>query len=280
MSCSVHTENTMENTLASFENDIEAKWYISQAGRLLGPISGKEVAHWITAKGLSVGNFIWNCHEKGWKRVYEIPEFQPLLPPEPSKEIQAEAAKRAAEAAKDESTIEAPVATPAGRVWYVFTNKAQYGPFAKTEVELMIESGRVDSNSYLWKKGMLNWEAAGTVREFTVPAGTDSKSDNNEQREAPRKPYEAKILMTDGQEVGWAICRDVSIGGMQVLMDHSPGQVGTVLKLNVSESDNVPAFTCEGTIVRVLEDGRGFSFRFDNLPDDARQAIEQYVSMS
>ena len=91
------------------------------------------------------------------------------------------------------------------------------------------------------------------------------------------QPFETKILLTDGKEVGWALCRDISVGGMQVLMDHSPGPAGTPLKLNVNPQANVPGFSCEGVVVRILEDGRGFSFRFTSLSNEAKSAIEKYI---
>jgi c-di-GMP-binding flagellar brake protein YcgR len=90
----------------------------------------------------------------------------------------------------------------------------------------------------------------------------------------------ARLFLSNDKEVVVAVCRDVSIGGMQVLTDHVPGEVGTVLKLNVSpaqDSKAVKGFVAEGEIVRVLEDGRGFSFRFTRLSEDARKAIGAYV---
>ena len=118
------------------------------------------------------------------------------------------------------------------------------------------------------------------LKELKLTIGGDSseEAEATEKREAPRKPFEARILLTDGQEVGWALCRDISVGGMQMLMDHSPGDIGTSLKLNVSESVDIPSFTCQGQIVRVLEDGRGISFRFTSLPTEAKTAIEEYIS--
>ncbi len=75
------------------------------------------------------------------------------------------------------------------------------------------------------------------------------------------------------------VCRDISVGGMQILCDRVPGEAGTHVKLNVSPTGpGAPEpFTAEGVIVRVLEDGHGFSFRFDNLDDAARKAIERYI---
>jgi hypothetical protein len=104
-----------------------------------------------------------------------------------------------------------------------------------------------------------------------------------EQRKAPRRPLVAKILMADHQALSVAVCRDISVGGMQVLTDQIPGAPGARIKLNVSPAGGksgtklIEPFVAEGVIVRILEDGRGFSFRFDKLPERSREVIEDYI---
>ena len=78
------------------------------------------------------------------------------------------------------------------------------------------------------------------------------------------------------------MARDISIGGMQVLSDFLPSKVGSRLKLNISPPEPTSAafvpFVAEGLVVRILEDRRGFSFRFDELSANARQIIERIVA--
>jgi hypothetical protein len=172
---------------------------------------------------------------------------------------------------------------PEQRIWFLYMNNAQYGPFSASEVHLMAEAGRVNEATYLWKKGMTDWTLAHEVAELGIkkaaqPAAQGrSESRRIEKRHTPRKPFEAKIILTDGREVGWAICRDISIGGMQILMDHVPGDVGATIKINVTSNGDIPPFASDGEIVRILEDGRGFSFRFSNLPEKSKAAIEKYI---
>jgi hypothetical protein len=101
-----------------------------------------------------------------------------------------------------------------------------------------------------------------------------------EQREHPRKPLVARITMANEDSVIVGVCRDISVGGMQVLTDRIPGVSGNRIKINVSPtgSSSFEPFVAEGVIVRILEDGRGFSFRFERINDQARRAIEGYVS--
>jgi hypothetical protein len=107
-----------------------------------------------------------------------------------------------------------------------------------------------------------------------------AKDRRPEQRETPRRPMVARILMSNNESVIVAVCRDISVGGMQVLTDRVPGPVGTKIKLNVSPSGDqgLQPFIAEGMIVRVLEDGLGFSFRFDKIANSAVQSLEEYIA--
>lgn len=111
--------------------------------------------------------------------------------------------------------------------------------------------------------------------ELATKAGIDA----SERRRAPRRPLVARLFLHNDKDVIIAVCRDISVGGMQVLTDRVPGEAGSTIKLNVSPGDpnSVKGFVAEGEIVRVLEDGRGFSFRFTKLTAEAKKAIEKYI---
>lgn len=264
----------MENTLTMFENQVEKKWFVAVEERLLGPVSGKEVALWVVGGEISLVHFAWHEGMSRWQRLLELKDFKSLLPTEPEPALMAQARTKLH---KQADPAGEPPAAP--RVWFLFMNDSQYGPFSANEVQLMADAGRVNAHTYVWKKGMADWVLAPSVTELGLKlSAPQAKGAKSEKRVTPRKPFEAKLLLTNGQEVGWALCRDISIGGMQVLIDRVPGGVGTTLKLNVTAAGDIPAFACDGEIVRVLEDGRGFSFRFTSLPAKAKAAIEKYIS--
>ena len=269
----------MENTFTMFEHQTEKKWFVAMEERLVGPVSGKEIALWVKGGELTLADFAWQEGFSAWKRLSDVKDFQPLLPSEPNPALMAHARTRLQQREEPVSTVPPPPGAEQ-RIWFLYMNNAQYGPFSASEVHMMVEAGRVNENTYLWKKGMTDWVLAAEVGELSLKLNKPTKAvsaRNAEKRQTPRRPFEAKILLTDGQEVGWALCRDISIGGMQLLMDHVPGDVGAQLKLNVTASADIPAFACDGEIVRVMEDGRGFSFRFLSLPAKAKAAIEKYI---
>lgn len=270
----------MENTLLLFEDQVEKKWFVVVSEKLLGPVSGKEIALWFQSGDITLATPIWMEGFTDWKRIHEVKDFAALQPTTPGMDLLAQAKSRLHK--EPESPLKTP--PPPGkeqRIWFLYMNDSQYGPFSESEVRMMADAGRVSAQTYVWKKGMADWQLAPSITELNLKFVNTPKQpakQMTEKRQTPRRPFEAKILLTDGQEVGWALCRDVSIGGMQVLMDRVPGGVGTTLKLNISAANDIPSFTCEGEIVRILEDKRGFSFRFVNLPPKAKGAIEEYIS--
>lgn len=263
----------MENTLNLLLQDTALKWYTVVNDRPVGPLSAKEIVQRIQASELNFASHVWKDGFKGWTRIYDVIDFKPLLPSEPAAGLLSEI-QRSTQAAPPPL---APQQKEELRVWYVYLDEASYGPVSEREVMVLIESGRITGSTYMWSKGFADWQQGKDVEHWSQRFGKKAAAKPADKRAAPRKPFETKILLTDGKEVGWALCRDISLGGMQVLMDHSPGPAGTQLKLNVNPQANLPGFACEGVVVRILEDGRGFSFRFTSISPDAKAAIEKYI---
>lgn len=284
----------MENTLNLLMQDTALKWYTVVNSRPVGPLSAKEIVQRIQAGELNFASHLWKEGLSGWTRIYDVIDFKPLLPTEPSPTLIAEI-QRSTQAAPPPL---APKQKEELRTWYLYIDEANYGPISDLEVQSLLDAGRIAPTTFMWQKGFTDWMQMKDIETWArrlaspapsrlpppaanpfaaVSAPAPAAAAPADKRHAPRKPFETKILLTDGKEVGWAICRDISVGGMQVLMDHAPGPAGTALKLNVNPQGNIPGFACEGSIVRILEDGRGFSFRFSSLTEAARSAIERYI---
>lgn len=266
----------MENTLNLLLQDTALKWYTVVNARPVGPLSAKEIVQRIQAHELNFASHVWKEGFTGWTRLYDVIDFKPLLPAEPASSVIAEI-QRSTQASPPPL---APQQKEALRTWYIYLDEQNYGPISDPEVLGLIHSGRISPTTFMWQKGFKDWQPAKDIAAWAAVVGSQAPAaatKSADKRATPRKPFETKILLTDGKEVGWAICRDISVGGMQVLMDSSPGPAGTTLKLNVNPQGNIPGFACEGTVVRILEDGRGFSFRFSTLTPDAKAAIEKYI---
>jgi c-di-GMP-binding flagellar brake protein YcgR len=100
---------------------------------------------------------------------------------------------------------------------------------------------------------------------------------DEDRRSSTRKPFIARLFIQNNKKLYEGICRDISIGGMQILVDDFKGNNGDKITINVHPENSDYHFTASGVVVRILEGNSGFSFRFQGLSDEAKRAIEKYV---
>lgn len=300
----------MENTGKLFFQDDSPQWYIAIAGQPVGPLTATDVYQRVLNGEISWADFVWKPGQSGWERICEIKVFKAAVPPVPGREVLKEAREAAKPAAK---SVTPPTRKPSARKaeeeaapepvrnWFLYFNDSQHGPVSDAELEHALGIGKINARVHAWKEGMSDWERIEKLPEFrdavarlkTAPvkrAGPPPRPDRKEparieNRSSPRRPLVARILMASqkagGGAVGVAMCRDISVGGLQILTDQIPGEVGARVKMNVSATgagSKIEPFVAEGVIVRLLEDGRGFSFRFEKLSDAARRSIESYIA--
>lgn len=51
--------------------------------------------------------------------------------------------------------------------YYVAVNGQQIGPFNMQQLQQLVQNGRLNKQTYVWKQGMVGWELAGNVQELT-----------------------------------------------------------------------------------------------------------------
>lgn len=157
------------------------------------------------------------------------------------------------------------------------TSETEYGPFSFSQLKTLLDQKRISDLTLVFSTNMPHWAPLGSFEDFESKFLVKSTVDSDERRKFARKPFVARMLYANNNEVFEGICRDLSIGGMQVLMDHFPGSAGEQISLNVHPQNSEYHFVADGKVVRVLEGRKGFSFRFLNLSDEARGSIEQYI---
>jgi len=296
----------MENTSPLMFDNVDEKYFLALKGKAVGPLTAQELYERVERGEASLLHYIWRDGWQEWKRICDEREFTVLIPQRPptssieviKKKIRAKSKPRAA------ATVPP---SEQSRTFYLYFNSTQYGPFSEAELEHVLKSRKLGRSTYLWTPGWATWKRMSEIAEYASffeqvapPPPTKSKkektspsirvskrksaeatgADSSERRGMPRRPLVARLFMHNDKDVIIAVCRDISIGGMQVLTDRVPGPVGSTVKLNVSPGDpsKVKGFVAEGTIVRHLEDGRGFSFRFTKISDDARKTIQKYIT--
>lgn len=291
----------MENTGQLLFDNTSAKYYLYLRGTTVGPLTAEEIYERIERHEVTLLDSVWRMGWTDFKRICDEKEFEVLIPAKPGADDLKNLQARIQEQLKPKTKKTFAVPAPQEPSYYLYFKKTQYGPFSRAELIHVLESNKIDASAFLWTPGWANWRSLPQVTEFAVylaqpappradlwPAtperlqktGSRSKSLRKDKREAPRRPLVARLFVANEADVIIAVCRDISVGGMQVLTDRVPGPVGAKVRLNVSPADakRVKGFVAEGEIVRTLEDGRGFSFRFTKISSDARRAIEKYIS--
>lgn len=286
------------------------QWYIALGERWIGPLTAADVYDRVLSQEISWAHFVWRQGQPDWKRICDTPAFQAAVPNQPASNIQSEVKKAAAPAAAATKSPPVPPSPErASRIWFLFYNESQFGPFTDEEVRRFLQVGKIHGRVHAWKDGMEGWvrlekiegfegdvaisarvreakSAAASPKVSSAAAQAASQQSSSqapvkrkEQRHSPRRPLVARMIFAKDEEVAVGICRDISIGGMQVLTDRVPAAPGARIKMNVSPAgeNKMKPFVASGVIVRLLEDGRGFSFRFENLPGESRNTIEEYI---
>lgn len=264
-------------------------WYVARGQDYEGPFAAELVVERLRRGELNWMQFAWRRGMASWSRFCDLPEFRDAAPAAPARPPAVAEAGRAAEPAKSGKQGDEVQ-------WFLHWEGSQQGPYRQGEVEDLLRTGKVSVRAHAWKSGMSGWVRLGKVRAFEEIVGTlervkppemKKKTEPVERRTAPRKPLVARLFFSDQKEVFEGLCRDVSLGGMQVLTAHLPGEPGTRLRLNINPNPGkvsgkkprfLEPFVAEGIVVRILEDQRGFSFRFERLQPEARKAIEAWIA--
>lgn len=306
----------MENTSSFLFDNVDEKYFLAVKGKAVGPLTAQEVYERVERAEVGLLHYCWCEGWSDWKRLCDEREFAVLIPQKPSvNSIRAIsdklAAKKAAAATVSEDVkncylyynssqygpfsknelLHVLKTNRLGRNaylwmpgWSNWKRLAEIPEYANYLPALEEKTRGSEPSVRLWRKGEKTKSRKIKRRVSEDPTlgaslGTKAGIDASERRRAPRRPLVARLFLHNDQDVIIAVCRDISVGGMQVLTDRVPGEVGSTVKLNVSPGDpaKVKSFVAEGEIVRILEDGRGFSFRFKRMTDEARRALEKYI---
>ncbi len=259
----------MENTKQfQFEHD-DASFFLSENDSVIGPYKPSEIVEKLNTKALSWADFTYQEAEGKWVRLCENAIF---------KAFQGEAPKVTPKKAVPPPP---PMQSEKPQVkWFLFQNETQTGPYSESELRRQVQTGQILAQAYVWQEAFTDWKPILETSEFRPITSSPVEKKPEERRASPRKPLLAQVYLTNQKQLTAAVCRDISVGGMQVLTDEVPGKTGESIRLNVMPpaSSGLRPFVASGVIVRILEDQRGFSFRFTEITDEAKRSIERYVS--
>lgn len=254
-------------------NDI---WYYVQAGERKGPVEISVVQGLISDGKLGEEDFVWRKGFENWSKLKEVEEFNNSFEEElPSAlpSVEEVTSNKLRELSAGKAGIFIKIGMDRG------VKDTEYGPYTVEVVQKLFKEKRINARTLAFVKGMDNWKLLADFEDFSeIFEDTPPPIKDEERRVSNRKPFIARMYIQNKQDIFVGICRDISIGGMQVLVDNFPGEVGERISINVHPENSEHHFVAAGTIVRLLEGGQGFSFRFIDLSEDSKRAIESYLN--
>lgn len=270
-------------------------WYYVLQGERKGPVEGQEFISLIQKNVVKPEDYIWKKGFDNWKKLAEVPDLTVYL--QASSAPQAVSMVATENAAVDFSakTGEFKIPSVLTLDWknipkdenrfYILVgqdrgqSESQYGPYSLNLLERLYRENRINGKSYIWCQGMENWSMLADLPNFQeIFKAMPPEISDAEKRENLRRPFVARMFFHDNSKLYEGVCRDISTGGMQVLVAGFPGKVGDQISINVHPDNSDYHFVANGKVVRMLEGNMGFSFRFLDLREEAESAIKAYIS--
>lgn len=254
-------------------------WYYVQKGNRHGPVAAEVIEKMITDQDLKADDFVWKKGFDNWKKIKDVselqtqsvvPEPEPFVVPPQIKEISKERSFK--DLSEDERVIYVRIGADRGGA------PTEYGPYNIKQVKQLFKENRINGKTSVFIKGSQDYKLLADYPEYQelfeeVPPVIKE----SERRVSTRKPFIARLFIQNNKNLYEGICRDISVGGMQILVDNFKGQSGDKITINVHPENSDYHFTASGVVVRILEGNSGFSFRFQGLSDEAKRSIEKYL---
>jgi hypothetical protein len=270
------------------EKPVQTSWYYVLDSERVGPCSEEKLKEVFQGGAIDLESYVWKKGLSDWTQIKNLDELEHITE---SESVDSQ----------EMTTPDIPIAAPSAisvkediswdsidsneRIFMVKIgvdrsgNESEYGPFSINILKKSLKENRINGKTFIFTNGMDNWTFLADLPIFervtdTLPPVITSE----ERRENVRRPIVARILMHDNQKLFEGICRDLSIGGVQILMADYPAKSGDRITMNIHPDNSAFSFVAIGEIVRVLGGQGGVSLRFVDLDSEAKQNIESLIS--
>ena len=254
-------------------------WYYVHKGNRQGPVEREEINSLISKQELRQEDFVWKKGFDNWKKIEDVTELQENFrsPPDsaptsfPAAPVE-EKSFSLLSMGQDDRSLFIRIGSDRGGA------SSDYGPFSLKQLKQLYKENRINGKTFIFTAGMKDWKIMADLPEYQeVFEELPPVIKESDRRTSTRKPFIARLFVQNNKKLFEGICRDISIGGMQILVDEFKGQAGDKITINVHPENSDYHFAASGVVVRILEGGSGFSFRFQGLSEEAKRAIEKYV---
>ncbi len=267
---------------------MSVSWYYVEGSERVGPVVEDELKVLFAKGKLNAESYVWKKGLENWEKICDLSELDYLL----HQEEEAIVAIVNKQSDKVPDVLKLPPIKEFSWVKYdldapIFlikigvdrgTSSTEYGPYSMNIIKKLFFDNRVGPKTYIFTPGMKDWIFLADIPKYSeLFMGIPPVIDEEQRRLDQRKPFIARMLFHDNNNVYEGVCRDISIGGVQVLVSGMNVIVGETINMNVHPTNSDYCFVAAGKIVRVLDGNQGFSLRFENLSSEAHKSIDQYV---
>ncbi len=274
-------------------------WYYVKGSERVGPVEESELEELVLNGQLDHESYVWRKGFENWVQMASVQELSHILNAKTDIEnVEVESDYNVddqVEDQKEQHNLSSNIGPLRKRVieWDNLDEydriisvkigidrgckEQEYGPYNIQEIQRAFKENRINEKTLIFIPGMDDWEFLGDLPIYAQLTPLPPKIEDQDRRRNNRKPFVARILFHDNEEVYEGVCRDVSEGGLQVLVSDFPGDIGEEVSINVHPDNSEYGFVAKGEIVRVLEGRHGFSLKFKGLAEEAHDAILKYL---
>lgn len=271
------------------EKNMSDQWFYYHNNKQEGPMTLEQLKELVVRGQLNHGSYVWTKGFADWKLVKDVPELNIDVKKQQNK------IESTATATKEYSIItqnkEVTAKLMLGSVKstekciYIKTGfdrggtPKEYGPYDLEMLKKLYQTNRINGRTLIYFPGIDCWRILAVFSDFEVIFNElPPIIEESDRRRWERKPFTAKLFFTTDNQFYEGVCKDISLGGMQVLLYKFPGKVGEIIKLNVHPEDPNHQFVAKAKIVRIAKSDGSLSMEFLDLSDVAKKAIENYLS--
>ncbi len=264
---------------------MSTNWYYVEKNDRKGPVAEEKLVSLIKDKVLNDDSYVWKKGFSNWLKIKDVDELAMHLNDTSGFELDIPVPDVAPAPQESQSGFDWENLDHDKKMFLLKIGldrqgaEVEYGPYSMNLLRRLFTEKRINHKTLIFAPGMENWTFLCEIPVYQQifsefpPVITDS-----ERRISIRKPFVAKMFFHNNNKVFEGICRDISVGGLQILVSDYPANVGDIISLNVHPDNSTYCFVASGKIVRLLDGNQGFSIRFNNLSDEAQAAINSYIN--
>ncbi|MBF0207053.1 MAG: DUF4339 domain-containing protein [Oligoflexia bacterium] len=304
---------------------METKWFYVKNKERVGPITQEELRELIIKKQLGENSYVWKKGFENWKKIREVIEIVPFLsesmpllkPSEMQVATKAPTVAQMLETSETEqlSLFDWSRVSKTDRIFFVKQklDAAIYGPYSLDFVSELFQQNRVNIMSLIFAPKLTKWvyffEIPNVIEvlflgnlseKFDADMKEISKISTNKSAmelvEEVAPTILASIYLADTEKFDskqnscYGVCRDLSVGGTQVLFADCPVQRGSKLKIKLFRATDIKEkdikktdietdnnVLLNGTVARILDGDQGAFVLFSDVTDEEQRSLNEML---